>query len=557
MIFGVDKKNMGTNFKTFLQANTPIKFAINKTSMKKQVLIIFFVLCSIRHYSQSASVFDASYFDMGNTKPSIEIGKGINITDVYKPTKFCFIATPKLKATQNSQQTSINYYYTKNEAQYNTLKSQGTSGQVSYLNMFSIGGSSNSSNSTKSSVMVERIVILAKVDFGIYTLVGEPLLKPEAKALITNSKFNDFIDLYGTHYISGVRKESSIWITLTKKSNLNVNKTTYGTSFNEEFCPPTYPSFKIETSDNTEIEKAINSENYDVNVEIKGPAIKPDGLQNSIGELMSGQTEDKMKALSDIINSAFKDISNQATAQYTQYYYTPFTLYNVKVIEWNDKKLNKLITINKNALTLNTSKSNLEKLTNPDGINFVSNKFDKDIPGFEKKDEYKEQYIQQFNAILPTISAYKEEVDTTLKFLEKIYTKCSNIYCNLDSVCGVTGSYEDKVTTLNSKIKAELRKMSKIKHDAWLASLPDCEKESIGYVTVVNVSSNPYDFYNGDNYIERIPSKSNLKFKFKPGKYSLKAVQVSGYMLYATVNQRPLTITQTCTEETIKIGFED
>lgn len=75
------------------------------------------------------------------------------------------------------------------------------SGQISYLNLFSLGGSSFSSFSSRSSHITERIIIVAKVDFGLFTLSAEPVLKPEAKALITKSKYDDFIDHYGTHYI--------------------------------------------------------------------------------------------------------------------------------------------------------------------------------------------------------------------------------------------------------------------------------------------------------------------------------------------------------------------
>jgi hypothetical protein len=529
--------------------------------MKKLVFVLS--ILSLKLFSQSASVFDASYFNLGNTSPLIEVGKGINITDVYKPTKHCFVGiTPKLKPAQGGQKTSINYYYTKNEAQYNTLKNQGTSGQISYLNMFSIGGSSSSYFSSKSSAAVERIIIIAKVDFGIYTLSGDPQLNPEAKNLIAKSKYSDFIDQYGTHYIYGVRKESSIWITLTKKSGSVKNKTTYGTSFNEEFSPPEMVNFKIGMTDDSEIETTINTEQYDVSVEIKGPSIKGDNIKSGVDDIMSGNGENKLGAISKFIDAAFANISDPNQAQITQYYYNPFTLYNLKVIQWNEKKLNQLVKINENVVKLTSSKSNIDKLTSPEGTNYVSTKFDKDIGNFQDKEQYKTNYIQAYNTILPNIITYKIEVDTTLKYLEKIYNKCSDIFCNLDSVCGMTGPYEERVALLNSKIKNEISKMSKIKHDAWMAAnkentKPECEKEGISYLFVVNVSSNPYDFYQGDNYIERIPGKTTMKYKLKPGVHNLKAQQVSGYVMYATVNNRSVNIENICSEVTIKVGFEE
>jgi hypothetical protein len=530
----------------------------------KQFISLLCTVIILQLHAQSVSVFDANYFNMGNTAPLIEVGKGINITDVYKPTKHCFInATQlKLKPAQSGQKTTINYYYTKTEAQYNTLKNQGTSGQVSYLNLFSIGLSNNSSFSTKSNSTVERIVIEAKVDFGLYTLNGDPQLKPEAQALISKNKYSDFIDLYGTHYIYGVKKESSIWITLTKRATSEQSKSSTGSSFNSEFSPPAYGNFKIDASDDSEIQEALASENYEVSIELRGPAIKSEDLKNGISGIVNGTDDNKMNAISQLIQGALTNISDPNQAQITQYYYNPFTLYNLKVIQWNEKKQTRLININKNVLTLNATKIQLDKLVGPEGQMFVSSKFDKDISNFPNKTQYKNSYIQTYNEILPVVSAYKIEVDTTLKYLENIYNKCSNIYCSLDSSCSVVGPYEEKVAALNAKIKKDLFKLSKIKNEAWLAAnkennKPECEKESVGYVTVVNLSSNPYDFYSGDKYIERIAGKANLKYKLKPGTYNFKAQQVTGYMMYPTVNNRKVIVSQACTEATIKIGFED
>ena len=532
--------------------------------MKKH-LIYWLILISNSAIPQSASVFDANYFNLGNTSPLIEVGKGINITDVYKPTKYCFmpLKTTKLKSSGAGTKTSINIYYTKNENQYSTLRNFGSSGSVGCLSLFSVGGSEFSSYFTKASQNVERIVFVAKVDFGLFSLSDNPVLRPEPKALLTKSKYAEFIDQYGTHYINAVRKESSIWITLTKKSTTNQRKTGSGESYKTEFSSPTQGSVNFEVTDNSEVDKSINSEEYTISIEIKGPPMDKTGLEGGIKEILSNkEQEDKTEAIRAILNSALSGLSNPEQAMTTQYYYSPFSLYGLNVIKWNDKKQSKLVSINKSVIKVYHSKSIVDNLTAPDGINYITKKYDRDIKDFSKKGYYQEEYIKSYQAILPTISQYKFDLDTTVNYLERIYTKCSSIYCDLDSVCGLTGPYEDRVALLTTKINNELSKMASIKTEAFKASMaensiPECEKEGKGYLSVMNLSINPYDFYEGDTFIETIMGNTTSKYKISPGTHQFKATQVKGFLMYPTVNYRKVIVQKPCEEATIKIGFED
>jgi hypothetical protein len=106
-------------------------------------LLVLTSVTSLR--AQSTSVFDASYFDKGNTAPPIKIGKGFHMNDIYKQTRSCFTpetANPnKLTAQQTGGvKTNIKLFYTKDNEEYNLFKSSGASGKVSFLNLFSIGG---------------------------------------------------------------------------------------------------------------------------------------------------------------------------------------------------------------------------------------------------------------------------------------------------------------------------------------------------------------------------------------------------------------------------------
>lgn len=56
--------------------------------MNKKLLFLIFL--STFSFSQTNSVFDANYFDINGSSPPVKIGKGFNISDVYKQTKPCF-----------------------------------------------------------------------------------------------------------------------------------------------------------------------------------------------------------------------------------------------------------------------------------------------------------------------------------------------------------------------------------------------------------------------------------------------------------------------------------
>lgn len=81
----------------------------------KLLLTIFLLIFASQIKSQSSSVFEANYFNMGDKTPLIEIGKGFNVTDVYKPTIHCFVNpnSAKLKRAQSGQRTSIRYFILK------------------------------------------------------------------------------------------------------------------------------------------------------------------------------------------------------------------------------------------------------------------------------------------------------------------------------------------------------------------------------------------------------------------------------------------------------------
>jgi hypothetical protein len=241
------------------------------------VYSVFFLLIPIFFNAQSSSVFDANYFNQDDSEPPIRVGKGFNITDVFKQTRSCF--TPetshqnKLKPQQSGQKASISFHYTKSDEEFNSFKTKGCSGQVSYLNLFSVGGSKLDQLANYSDNETERLIFVAKVDFGKYLFEEDPILNAESKALINDKKFDDFIQFYGTHYICGVKKESSIYIILTKKTDATNenNRTTDDVNSGIKF--PSNIGLNYEFTNEAETEKLLSNQQYNVSVEINGPSL--------------------------------------------------------------------------------------------------------------------------------------------------------------------------------------------------------------------------------------------------------------------------------------------
>ena len=177
--------------------------------MKNLIIILFFNFS----LAQNTSVIEANYFKNNNLEAPIEVGKGFNVTDIYKQTDRCFTNessnTNKLSASKTTNKTSsIKYYYTKTDTEFNNLIKNNFSGKIGFLSIFSLNTNNINNIEKNYTEENERIILKANVDFGVFSFANKPMLTNEAKAYITNNSFNEFIDHYGTHYVSGVRREN-------------------------------------------------------------------------------------------------------------------------------------------------------------------------------------------------------------------------------------------------------------------------------------------------------------------------------------------------------------
>lgn len=517
-------------------------------------------------FSQSTSVFDANFFNKDNAEPPIKVGKGFHINDVYKQTKYCFTgetcSQDKLIRSQEGSKTTIKLFYTKNEEEFNSLKTQGASGKVSFLNLFSFGGSKLQEFSTKTDKSVEKLVFVAKVDFGVYSYDRDPILTPEANDLIVEGKHDAFIQLYGTHYISGVRRENSIWIILTKEQSIEGQGTIDENTVSMLAPIPSGGTLDFEIKDGLETETLINSYKYSVSVEINGPSMKQADIQKRISKILNDESKNKLDDIKDILTKAAEELADQNKSLISQYYYAPFDLYHLKGIYWDEKKQNSLTKINESVLLVYNVKIDMDELVKPLTKADFANTYLKELPDFSKKEVYKKKLENKYTEILPALKSYQSQANIRLTQLQANYKTCSDIKCNQENNCCNNLTSVTDVNAISNNSKREISKLEAIRQmafDEFIKELntPECEIKKQGTITITNKSINPYELFQGDKYIETIEGGGQRQYMVDLGEYSFRAQQKSGYLMYATINYRKAIIQKSCEDFPILIGFED
>lgn len=545
--------------------NTQTQIMIT-TKLSRSFIIACTTLAFSNTHAQSTSVFDATFFNKDNAEPPIKPGKGFHINDVYKQTKYCFTnetcRQDKLVRSQEGTKTTIKLFYTRNEEEYNSLKTQGASGKVSFLNLFSFDGSKLQEFTTKTDKSVEKLVFVAKVDFGVYSYDNDPVLAPEASDMIVQGRHDEFIQLYGTHYISGVRRENSIWIILTKEQSASDQSSTDNNAINMKAPIPSGGTANFELKDGTLTENLINNYKYSVSVEINGPSMKQADIQKKISKVLSDESKNKLEDIKDILTKAAEELADQNKSLISQYYYAPFDLYNLKGIYWDEKKQNSLTKINEAVLQVYNVKIDLDELLNPSTKAEFADTYLKEVPEFSTKALYKKKLEIKYTEVLPILKNYQATANLRLTQLEENYKTCSDIKCNQATNCCNNLMSLTDVSQISNPSKKEITKLEAIRQmtfEAYIKELttPECESKQQGIITITNRSANPYELFQGDKYIETIEGGGQKQYLVNPGEYKFKAQQKSGYLMYPTINYRKATVQKTCEEFALLIGFED
>jgi hypothetical protein len=534
--------------------------------------LVFTIAFTLSAFSQSRSVIDADYFKSDDNLPPLKVGKGFDITDPFRQTNFCF--TPEsasknnLVRQQQGQKSNITMYYTSSEAEYNSLKSTGTSGKVSYLNLFSVSASRMNEITNQSYSQVERLIFVANVDFGIFEYENDLVLTPEAKLKVDNN--SEFISLYGSHYITGIRKGSSVWVIISKSSNKSSSSETDNLKIDLGAKVPSIGSSgNLQLTDNSKAESFLSDEGLSVSVEINGPALQKKDLGPQINNILSGGTAaEKLNGITLMIKGAVEELSDPEQGLITQYYFAPFTLKGVKNINWDFNKENQLVKLNENVFKIYTAKNNIKKLTESNSLQILLGEYDKimdkSFPDYEK---YRSELQNTYNALLPLLNQIKLEINTIYSDLEINYKKCSNLSCDPELDCCQSTDIENRVTVVLDKIDKSVSQLNKVYEDALVGALNsafdqllgnfDCEKNNTGIVTIVNKSAYQYTIYSNGKYLLTLNGNDVIKVEVGIGTTQFKAEQKEGYAFYPTVNSRSVTCNNKCEEATITIGYED
>lgn len=532
----------------------------------KFTLLVFIINISSNAliFAQSTSVFNASYFTKGDLEPPIRLGVGFDITDVFNPKNSCFmpesVSKEKLTRTpgETGTNTVFNICYTKDESEFNSLQLNGISGKATFLNIFNVSASNTTESSSKFTQKTERLIIIAKVDFGKYFFEAEPALIPNAQTLIEEDKIEDFIRYYGTHYINGIRKGNSIWVIIEKKENESSFSESEKNTVGVGVDIPLKGGGSFEISNAEKAEKFFKNGEFSASIEVKGPYVELTNIKKKVNEIVKGSGEDKINAIMGIVEGAMANLYDPEKSMITQYYYKSFTMSGISKdkINWDENKENKLSSINDLVVKTRYLKNTLEAITaKPTGLQAIFEKY-ATIEDLDAKEQLKKDLASQYNELYDGFKYYYFQMDTTYEFLKKKYLSCNDIVCNANNGC-CDLSYSENIKQLTSKINSNINKMYDIYFRMYLYAAIPCLGQNFGYVTINNSSSNQYSISAGDELLGAIEGGGSETLELYLGDYNFTAIQDEGYIIDPTVNYRAVTISEPCEELEINIGFED
>ncbi|MBR3568138.1 MAG: hypothetical protein IKO46_03535 [Salinivirgaceae bacterium] len=524
--------------------------------MKKAIACMAFMSVAFGSWAQGRSSYDASMFKLNGQQAAIEPGKSINISDPFMTTRQCFTSSSRDASLLKKQgtagvKTHVEVFYTKNEQEYQQLKSTNASESVSFLNTFSVGASQASQSLKESMQKTERLVFIATVDFGNYFYPDEPEFTPEAKALLNEGKYDEFKTRYGTHFVSGIGKTSKVTVELirnqSEKKEQNIDEMVASM---EGALGSVSGGFKVENKE--EQNKNFRESGFSVVVDVEGPHLNTDSWADAIQKL-SKADGDLIDAVIGFVKQQLKDCQNEADALVSRYFLTDFSLYGCKGINWNLEKEKKLGEINEDYLALcmliNMAQDavNTNPATNPDhmigvivkeisqqgALIFNHDDLDAKIGGLTP--EWK-KVIEKSNALIPK--------------LKKQYELFSNVANDVNDPANIIdySAEEEEVGELFMSIFDKITEFAV----EWASTIPQ-----LGLLSVVNQSGDPFNIYLNNEFKGVVNGYGKLDLQLNVGTYQVKAVQKSGYTFYETVNYRNAVISSIGEKVEVKIGLED
>lgn len=529
--------------------------------MKKKILLLLCCLFATHSnlFAQNRSSYDAAFFKSEDQEAAIEVGKGINITDPFTVTRQCFTSASrdgKLLKKQGTQgaTTKVEVFYTKNEYEYNMFKSSNKSGSVSFLNMASLSASEIQKMTSSRNQVSEKLIFIGTVDFGNYFYPDEPVFTPEAKKLLDDGNFDAFKMRYGTHFVSGIGKASTVIVELTLDSDENSNGSSNVSEADANLKYRADLNFKV--GNTSEVSNKFKNNGFQVSITLQGPHLATDSWEDAIINLRQGG--DLITSVSGFLKNQFQDMQNEEDALPVRYFFTDFTMYGCEGIKWNIAKEKKLSSINRNFLECNTivnmAQENIDNnpISNPNtyigwAVKLLS------------KNRYSYDWLEkQATSLNPQWMQLVNSANDLIDKLKSQYENCSDITCAINESCCGNTDYTEQVKTLFNQYNAIYQKLFAYA-DQWYSDVENQENQRVKYgkIMVHNKSSNPYYIYENNKLIEILDGGYVLTLNRKLGTYQIKAVQKSGYMFDATVNYRTAKLSFEGEECSVTIGYED
>jgi len=531
--------------------------------MKRKLLLfgILSLLCA-NSYAQSRNSYDATLFKAADQQASIEVGKGFNITDPFQATRPCFTSASRDASLLKKQgtkgaETHIKVFYTENEYEYNMFKSSNKSGNISFLNMVNLSPTEIDKLTTTHNKHSEKLIFIGTVDFGNYYYPEDPVFTPEAQKLLDEGKYDAFKMRYGTHFVSGIGKASSVIVELSFESEESDEQSDYENGLSGEIHYKADVNFEV--TNNTSTNNNIKDKKFVATIDIQGPHLDTDSWKSSIENLKG--SDDLIGAVSGFINSQLKSMQNEEDALPVRYFFTDFTLYGCEGIKWDIAKEKKLSNINKNFLDcitiINLAQENLENnpIDNPKSI-YHTLVVNSRVLG--NATYTYNGLAQRATTLNPKWKSLIESAKGLVEKLQNQYQQCSDITCDIKGSCCGNTDYTEQVKALFKEYNDIDLELSGFVYD-WYDDITQQDNQRVkkAKFTVINKSSNPYNIYINGNFKKELPGGYQTTWTVNLGKYEIKAVQKSGYMFDATVNYRTVNLTQEGQEVPVTIGYED
>lgn len=433
-----------------------------------------------------------------------------------------------------------------------------------------------------SSKEVERLIFIATIDFGNYFYLDDPVFTPDAQQLISNKDFETFKNRYGSHYVSGYGKSSSIKVVLSKKLTKDEVKKNL-TSGVDAKLNNKGNSYGLAYSNRNEVNKKFSQSGFEVAIEVEGPKINTQNLQRLIEKAQT--SPNLISSVTDCLMNALNDLNNESTAWISRYFFSDFSLYGCEGIIWNIGKEQKLSSINENYLDAirlgkladaHLTKGSLdvimEDYMSKDGIlkqeatDFFLSILVLLQDGNSENQKLCKYYLSEFETIKPDWQNLEIEAHNLLPKIKEQYYNCSNLTCDINGPCCANTDYTSKISELYDKyndLNAKAQNIFKIMAKDLTARAKTSSDSKTIKIIIKNRSSYPYkveykmpnDGYGISRGIPTIPAHGEYEItEYDAGNYEIKATQAKGYLLYPKSEKKTINIEAGQTK-TITIGF--